>query len=248
MRATGKTRFAVAVSATLIAGMLASSPTQASPARAGGWSPPQLIDPVFVPHAVSCSGQSSCMIVGGGAVRSFSGHAWSSPTTIDPNPGAQGLTSISCPTANFCAGVDSAGNAILYRGSWGSPQKIDPAGGLTSVSCSSENFCVAVDSAGNAIAYQGSWGSPKTIDAGDHLVSVSCPAQDFCAAVSSAGNALMYQGGWGAAKKIDAGGHVTSVSCASRLFCAAVDRAGHRISYVGGAWTGPRRSTRRAGV
>ena len=64
----------------------------------------------------------------------WTGTATSSPTTalrgprpkaFDPDGGV--LSSVSCPTASFCAAADSSGNAFIYDGSsWSSPDSIDP--------------------------------------------------------------------------------------------------------------------------
>jgi hypothetical protein len=67
------------------------------------------------------------------------------------------LTSVSCPTAAFCAAVDDLGEALTFDGSrWSPPAEIDssPAGGsggLTSISCPTAKFCQAVDAAGSAV-------------------------------------------------------------------------------------------------
>src|SRR2546423_6585952 len=117
MSATSKSRVALAIVATLIAAALTSSPTQASTARsrAGGWSAPQLIDPVFVPRAVSCTGQSACVMVGCVSERSLSGHSWRGLTVFDPRPVGQGLDSSSLPAAKLRPALEGGGYPCLYR-------------------------------------------------------------------------------------------------------------------------------------
>ncbi len=44
----------------------------------------------------------------------YNGSSWSAPDSIDPYE--FGLTSVSCPTASFCAAVDYSGNVLTYRG------------------------------------------------------------------------------------------------------------------------------------
>ena len=89
---------------------------------------------------------------------------WSEGTPIDPSQGY--LSSISCPTANFCVTVDFHGNVFTYNGSsWSSPDNIDPGTSFMAVSCPSASFCAAVDFTGHALTYNGSsWSSPERID------------------------------------------------------------------------------------
>ena len=59
--------------------------------------------------------------------------AWSRATQVDP--AEVGHTSVSCPTAAFCAAVDNDGYVITYDGTtWSSPINIDTGNDLTSVS------------------------------------------------------------------------------------------------------------------
>jgi hypothetical protein len=56
---------------------------------------------------------------GNGDVLTYDGRSWSSPHSIDAG---NGLASVSCPTASFCATVDNFGNALAYDGSsWSAP-------------------------------------------------------------------------------------------------------------------------------
>ena len=144
---------------------------------------------------------------------------------------------MSCPSATFCAAVDSDG-AVTYNGtSWSALTNIDGGGGvpgLDSVSCPSATFCAAADEKGNALTYNGtSWTVPTKI-AGTKIpdnagmlkpFSVSCPSATFCAAVDSNSTALTYNGtSWTAPTKIDGVGGFQwfPVSCSSATFCAAV--------------------------
>jgi hypothetical protein len=127
---------------------------------------------------------------------------WSAPSAVDTND----LSSVSCPTARFCAAVDDDsdtnnlhGSVLTYNGtSWSASKDIDNAYWLLdSVSCASATFCVAVDFAGNAVIYNGSsWSTPSKIDPnnGSSSTSVSCPSSTFCVAVTAEGYALIYNG------------------------------------------------------
>ena len=60
-----------------------------------------------------------------GNVLTYNGDAWSSPTSVDQAT----LSSVSCPTASFCAAVDDAGNVLTYNGdAWAAPDSIDATG------------------------------------------------------------------------------------------------------------------------
>jgi hypothetical protein len=166
-----------------------------------------------------------------------------------------GLTSVSCPSATFCAAVDSSGHALT--GALGSPESttadIDGTSLLTSVSCPSSSFCMAVDMAGNAITYNGSsWGTPGSTGAANQPTSVSCASSSFCIAVTAGGSgtdasALTYiNGSWSAPDYSDFSGKVdrfNSVSCASPSFCVAVgtnysgSSGGTAWVYNGSSWT-----------
>ena len=168
---------------------------------------------------------------------------WSTPTPIDltsPEP----IDGVSCPSASFCAAVDSGGNALTYDGtSWSAPDSIDPGNGdLSSVSCPSASFCAAVDYEGNVLTYDGtSWSAPDSIDPRGNLSSVSCPSASFCAAVDYEGNVLSYNGtSWSAPDFIDPSGDgFSAVSCPSASFCAAVDGHGNVVTYNGTSWSAP---------
>ena len=133
----------------------------------------------------------------------FNGSTWSAPTRLlSGPPGYAPLTSVSCPSATFCATVDQQGDAWTFNGSSWSYAPIDGLLPLTSVSCPSSSFCIAVDR-GTSVGYEGypgghaltfngsSWSAPTTID-NAALNSVSCPSPSFCAAIDYLGQALTY--------------------------------------------------------
>lgn len=179
---------------------------------------------------------------------------WSAPVSIDSTR----ITSVSCPSASFCAAVDVGGYALTSTDPTGGAKAwkqtaapVDGNGGLTSISCPSTSFCVAVDGSGNAVTYDnGSWSAPANI-APLQLNSVSCLSASFCAAVTGGGSgtgasALTYDGSsWTAAGNLDPTGSLYSVSCASTSFCVAGgDGAGDSFGggtawiYNGGSWSG----------
>lgn len=164
---------------------------------------------------------------------------WSAPVNID---GAVAFSSVSCPSASFCAAVDLNGSALTFNGStWSVPSKIDTSGqGLTSASCVASLLCMAVDGAGNAYAWTGdpphdvvtALVSSGTLDA------VSCASASFCVATNQA--PYKYNGSsWSGQTILNNGEVFDSVSCPSPSFCAAVGEHGDVATFNGTSWNGP---------
>jgi hypothetical protein len=170
--------------------------------------------------------------------------SWSGAAAVDSG---HKLQAISCPTAELCVAVDSAGRAVIgtrtgattaYSWSWSTPFTIDGAGEPTAVSCASTALCVAVDGSGNVIvgtdptsAGPGSWSKFAIAGAGK-LTSVSCASTALCVAVDDEGNVLSSTrpttaGTWSAPASIAK--ELTSVSCASTVLCVAVDGEGNAL-------------------
>jgi hypothetical protein len=113
-----------------------------------------------------------------GDALTYNDSSWTKPASVDPLPNPDvpdahpsGLTSVSCPSATFCAAVDHNGNAHMFDGkSWAAPVLIDAKpgfNGLTSVSYPSSSFCAAVDSNGYRLTYNGSGcTAPVALDTG----------------------------------------------------------------------------------
>jgi len=88
------------------------------------WSMPADIDGNDYLRSISCANADFCVAVdgrlapgfgggtGSGNAVTFDGNAWSSPTDVD---GSNVITSVSCPTPQFCLAVDASGNAIVGR-------------------------------------------------------------------------------------------------------------------------------------
>ena len=178
-----------------------------------------------------------------------------------PNPGTTTTTylirdwaqSVSCPSANICAGGTRSGFVLNYNGSsWTeSSGALDGTEGIVSVSCSPQGFCAALDAAGLAhvSSDDGTTWSGYLDPSGNntYLYSVSCPGLDgisganlppFCMAVSGAGRAYVYNGTWTATGE-NAGQPLIAVSCTSWQFCMAIDASGHETTYSRGTWSAP---------
>ncbi|MDX6229850.1 MAG: hypothetical protein QOI76_3240 [Frankiales bacterium] len=209
---------------------------------------------VSCPSSTFCaaSGVANPVPVGGnghtvsdyGAVYTYDGATWSSPTAVDPGGGGPG--SVSCPSTTFCAAVAPGMDGLVYRsGAWTFDSYIDNFNVETvapAVSCVSATFCMAVNEAGDALTYNGNaWSAPDNIDGARGLTAVSCPAAAFCMAVSDAGDALAYNGStWSLPTTIDADGNgLASVSCPTATFCVALDNSGKTLTYNGTTWTAP---------
>jgi hypothetical protein len=163
------------------------------------------------------------------------------------DPGHE-LSTVSCPSASFCAAVDYGPNVVTFNGtSWSKRSAIDPGGYLQAVSCASASFCVAIDRKGDAFTFNGStWSAPVNADPnglsmGEGGISwpmVSCPTSNFCAAVDGAGgNVVTFDGdSWTTPVTVDSEAansvsrpvlvFLMSVSCPSAMFCVAGDSIG----------------------
>jgi serine/threonine protein kinase len=180
------------------------------------------------------------------AASSSGGHrtaaSWSGGHRIDT---ADGLTSVSCASADFCAAADSGGNALTDSGgSWSAPQRLS-SDGLSWVSCPTTGFCVATSNGSALYTYSGGKWSPPTELFGDngkpaHLTSVSCATATFCMATGNM-HAYKYSGGaWDRGVLVESSNKLVSISCPSATFCAVVDSAGNAFTYAGSSWSAPR--------
>ena len=169
--------------------------------------------------------------------------SWSGGQRIDT---ADGLTSVSCASADFCAAADSGGNAFTYSGGkWSAPHRLS-SNGLSWVSCPTAGFCVATSNGSVLYTYSGGKWSPPTELFGDngkpaHLTSVSCATATFCMATGNM-HAYKYSGGtWARGVLVESSNKLVSISCPSATFCAVVDSAGNAYTYSGSSWSAPRR-------
>ena len=163
--------------------------------------------------------------------------SWSTPSEADSNS----LSSVSCPSASFCAAVDITGNVITYNGTtWSAPQSIDAGNLIHSISCPTTSFCMAVDSTSYLVDNSGTWSTASKMNySGYALTSVSCSSASFCAAVDQGGDAFIYSVGSWTSSYVDTFSGLTSVSCVSTSFCMAVDGYQHALTYDGTSWSAP---------
>src|SRR4051812_48824378 len=160
---------------------------------------------------------------------------WSEPEAVGAN-----LASVSCPTATFCAVLDSNGRALTWNGQNASaPTKIEPAVNRgVAVSCASPTHCVAIDRWGGAVTFDGAhWSAPVDTGAG-FLHLLSCPTQSFCLAYNKYDNDFLTlrDGAWSAPAPIGGYG-LLAVSCASATYCVAADYLGGVTTFDGSRWS-----------
>jgi hypothetical protein len=155
-------------------------------------------------------------------------------------------TSVSCPTASFCAATRSDGVVYFYNGSRWSAQTTLSGVPLVAVSCTSATFCMAVDDSSSAYG-SGAWvwnGKNWTGSLpGIYLTSVSCTSPVFCVAIGTLNTGVFASwwngSSWSAQTQVDTPAATAQVSCASVHFCAAVDASGDAMTFNGTSWSAP---------
>ncbi|MHB1883413.1 MAG: hypothetical protein ACYCVV_00040 [Acidimicrobiales bacterium] len=181
--------------------------------------------------------------------------AWAAPYGVDAVTqvtSSNSLSSISCPTATFCAAVDNTGNVVTSADPTGGTSawtvtNVSPFDNVTSISCPTTSFCAAVDSSGNVITSTDPTGgaSAWTVTyVASAFSSISCPSVTFCAAAYSSDviTSTDPTGGasaWSPPTNVDPTGSISAVSCTSATFCAADDEMGNVVTDNGGTWSTP---------
>ncbi len=165
-------------------------------------------------------------------------------SVVPIEPSGLNGASFSCVVAHqFCVGVGTGGEAILFTGGgWKPLGRIDPQNPrLEAVSCPATTFCVAVGAKGAVDTFDGGrWGRTAMIDQpaikrGGTVLWVSCASRSFCLANDYDGNLIAFNGkAWGHATKLFGG--LYGVQCRSTSFCVAARRRGVAF-YDGRRWT-----------
>jgi hypothetical protein len=222
-------------------------------------------------NGVSCPADGSCEAGGQfgqtpestdlqALAEAWNGSSWALQDAAAP-PGAttNGLSGVSCVTADFCEAVgtaeDSAGNTISLAENWNgtqwtiqaTPEPAQASNGVRAimrgVSCVSADFCEAVGfSAGvpgaSAWIWDGNSWTAQAVPGVDGLASVSCTSADFCLAAGGGGETATWDGSaWSQQPAIAGFSAVNSVSCASASFCEAVGD-GPSSTQQAAAWDG----------
>ena len=198
------------------------------------------------------------------AQAAVAGHGWKLATLVASNKEGSGpsiathtanFSSVSCPTATFCAAVDETGDAFTWNGkSWSKGVAIDATAAtnmndlLASVSCVSSSFCVAGDDLSDVYTFNGSaWSAADQLDPSNTSASVSfsvsCTTTSFCMAVDGNTNYYIYSGtSWSAPQMINANSlnatTIGEVSCANPTFCEAAYND-QSVTFNGSGWSAP---------
>jgi hypothetical protein len=197
----------------------------------GSWSAPTTVAPQAGLATVSCASTTSCTAADfAGYVYSWDGSQWSPATDLRITNAA--LTSISCPTASFCAVTEPyAGPRTESAGGWSA---VDPdLQDALSVGCAAPAFCVAGGAAGELYSYNGTrWASEGTgLGGTGNVTGASCGSTALCMATFYNGNLTYFDGldWWGfepGAPVLNEQDRATYVSCAGPTLCMLVGSGG----------------------
>jgi len=198
------------------------------------WQRPTLIETPVERHydrlaafegmeGVACPVPGTCTAISVvGRALPFGGRAWGPGPLVEPEKAQRlahlerqpGLTSISCPTVDFCVATDAFGEAYVYDGTtWSDAEVVDPSiatelqanrVGPTPVSCPTTTFCMALDSVGAAVRFDGtSWSAPVPLEPAEGMRALSCASARFCVGVDDVGRVLRFDGtSWSAPARL----------------------------------------------
>jgi hypothetical protein len=179
----------------------------------------------------------------------------SSAVAIDAVDFISSVTSVSCPTATFCAAGDGFGDLLVYSAStWHNTSFIFNYASSSYVSCStvaagdvSGTNCIAMDDAGETARLSGlTWIYGDAGDPNDSVTGLSCVSDNFCIAVDYDGFALSVTETLATSslktnaltsQVFDQPNNVTTSSCGNATSCLAGDAAGNIYLYNGTSWT-----------
>jgi alpha-galactosidase len=175
------------------------------------------VDPYTYLGAVSCASATQCTAGGGGGnngdtevtFNPVTGQVGAAGVTSLDSATVNGVSSVSCPSAQQCTVVDGSGNELTFNPQTGQ------ANGAGLVPLEGANLA-----AGLGV-----------------MTSVSCPATGQCTAVDDSGKEVTFNPATGTvnaagATLVDHAGGLQSVSCvATRPQCTAVDLSGHQVTF-----------------
>jgi RHS repeat-associated protein len=170
---------------------------------------------------------------------SGSPYSWSSADA----DGANGFNDVSCPSVNFCVGIDYQ-DIVTSTDPTGGASSWHAVGvdGLTQIygiSCPSTTLCVAVDGYGNALTSTDPTG-PKSAwtfdgnighgaDGTNAMYAISCPSVSLCVAIDGNGNVVTStnpQSGIWTVTNLESTA-LGFVSCPTTTLCVVPDTAGN---------------------
>ena len=169
---------------------------------------------------------------------------WTDEGIVHPTGGSN-LRSVSCPSADFCAAVDSVGKVVFFDGSdWSWPtdsDKADAVGMDRTIACSAADRCVVVDSLGRMAVFDGTtWTTPAHLSpTGTPLTQAACAPGGRCIAIDADDNAyVLNDSTWSAALPVGLTG-ITDLACPADDACIAVAYDGTVAQYDGVGWSAP---------
>ena len=173
-------------------------------------------------------------------------YTWTDEGVVHPLGGSD-LREISCPTADFCAGVDDNGHAILWHGgpSWSQPVLFDPTATTSytrRIACASADLCVVEEMHGQVIVYDGhTWSTPQQVAAdGVDVGAIACTPGGACRVATTDGAERTVDGtGWSAPESVEADGFLRALSCPSTDFCVGADTLNRTVTFDGSSWSAP---------
>lgn len=213
--------------------------------HASGWSSPVQvtsgISDVF--PSVSCASATFCVASGDGSVSIYDGAGWSATAMVDQG---SHIESLSCPTDTFCAAVDTAYDALIYKsGVWSRRTTT----GLTShasdnhwgdfLSCTSSKFCMFVAGMWSAQFDGTSWDGQQLVEHDKAMQSVSCATATFCIGTDQYSRWMRFDGtAWTHPQPIERRvPSIGNISCPSTTFCAEVNYSAHSRFFNGNTWS-----------
>ena len=167
------------------------------------------------------------MIVAGHNWTRFDGSSWTDLAEL--GPADADWTRVSCPTATFCAAINTTGQASTWNGtSWSDPTTVLPHAG-SGLSCPTASYCLATDTGHHAVSYtHGQWNWYRTTPVRTRVFRISCVTAQFCVGTVNTGTTdggvviRRSHGQWSSIDQVGERG-LEELKCVTTTFCAGID-------------------------
>ncbi len=193
--------------------------------------------------SISCVSTSLCRAtVRSGLLERWNGHTWRPGFRLS---NSESLAAISCPTANFCAAVQTVkthDGGHDYRpvtrngdGTWDTSATATPVpdndgGSGPDMSCTGPKFCMFVNSGGDFQRWDGtSWTSPQTFQGESTETLVSCASPTMCKATDDPGRGRASRpvyswngSSWSTQRALYPSNHIRGLDCPTTSFCMLI--------------------------
>lgn len=179
----------------------------------------------------------------------------SAPSPLTWSQGSAGVelpperwTSVSCPSATFCAaGSSSAGDVALdTSGAWGAVTTISPGAAISSISCSSSSFCIAAAGATLYVYDGSSWSTasnvPTALSSGVATLSCVPGTTAFCMVMGFGGQTFTTSDGTTWTTASAAPNYLSRyLRCTTSTSCVSIEDTASNVnvaySWNGTTWT-----------